>query len=55
MFDAADVDKDGIIDYTEFVAAAFRKDVLLSKDNLYGAFKMIDKDDDNHISKDELI
>ena len=55
MFTAADVDKDGIIDYTEFVAAAFKKDVLLSSENLSGAFKMIDVDEDGHISKEELI
>ena len=51
MFTGADVDKDGKVDYTEFVAAAYRKDVLLSSTNLNGAFKMLDKDEDGHISK----
>ena len=55
MFTGADVDKDGKVDYTEFVAAAYRKDVLLSSTNLSGAFKMLDKDEDGHISKQELI
>ena len=34
MLRGADLDGDGTIDYTEFIAAAFQKDLLLSGDNL---------------------
>ena len=54
MFKASDTNGNGTIDYTEFIAAAFKKDVLLSRKNLEAAFKMLDLDNDGHISKDEL-
>lgn len=54
MFRAADKNKDGTIDYTEFISAAFKKDVLLSRTNLSGAFKQLDTNGDGAISKDEL-
>ena len=34
MLKAADVNGDGRVDYTEFIAAAFQKDLLLSGKNL---------------------
>ena len=45
---------DGQIDYTEFIAAAFQKDMLLSGNNLQGAFRMFDTDGDGTVTKDEL-
>ena len=54
MLKAADVNGDGRIDYTEFIAAAFQKDLLLSTENLRAAFNMIDVNGDGTISKDEL-
>ena len=54
MMKAADVNGDDRIDYTEFVAAAMRKDVLLSNANIRGAFNMIDTDGSGSITKEEL-
>ena len=54
MLRGADLDGDGTIDYTEFIAAAFQKDLLLSGDNLMRAFRMFDTDGDGTISKEEL-
>ena len=34
MLRGADLDGDGKVDYTEFIAAAFQKDLLLSGENL---------------------
>ena len=34
MMRGADLDGDGKVDYTEFIAAAFQKDLLLSGENL---------------------
>lgn len=34
MLRAADVNGDGQVDYTEFISAAFQKDMLLSGNNL---------------------
>ena len=54
MLKAADNNGDGQIDYTEFVAAAFRKDLLLSRDNLRVAFQTLDLDGDGTITREEL-
>ena len=54
MLRAADVNGDGRIDYTEFISAAFQKDMLLSTKNLQGAFRMFDADGDGTVSKEEL-
>ena len=54
MLRAADLDGDGKLDYTEFIAAAFQKDLLLSSDNLMRAFRMFDINGDGTISKEEL-
>ena len=42
MLRAADDNGDGKIDYTEFIAAAYKKDQLLTQQNLKGAFRLID-------------
>ena len=54
MLKAVDVNGDGKIDYTEFIAAAFQKDLLLSSQNLRAAFQIFDKDGDGSISREEL-
>ena len=54
MFDAADTNKDGTVDYSEFIAAAYSKELLLQKDRLLAAFKLFDHDHDGEISKQEL-
>ena len=50
----ADTNNDGLIDYTEFLTAAFQKQVLLQEDNLRRAFNIFDIDNDGRISIDEL-
>ena len=54
MVNAMDTDGDGKIDYTEFITAAYNREMLLSKENLDIAFKMFDQDGNGQISMDEL-
>jgi len=42
------------VDYTEFIAAALQKDLLLKRENLKSAFRMFDVDGDGTVTKDEL-
>ena len=42
MVNAMDTDGDGKIDYTEFITAAYNRELLLSQQNLQIAFKMFD-------------
>mmetsp|Transcript_13764 Transcript_13764/g.18789 ORF Transcript_13764/g.18789 Transcript_13764/m.18789 type:complete len:98 (+) Transcript_13764:1018-1311(+) len=51
MLDAADINKDGKIDYTEFIAAAIDKKKLLSEENLRRAFDTFDRAKLGYIKK----
>ena len=49
-----DIDKNGTIDYNEFVMAASNRQKMLNKEKLEGAFKIFDKDGNGSISADEI-
>ena len=55
LFKNIDVDKNGKIDYTEFLAATLQKQNYLKIERLYGAFCLFDKDNSGKITKDELM
>ncbi|TQD97886.1 hypothetical protein C1H46_016411 [Malus baccata] len=44
LMDAADIDKNGTIDYTEFITATMHRHKLEKEENLYKAFLFFDKD-----------
>ncbi|KAL3639023.1 Calcium-dependent protein kinase 33 [Castilleja foliolosa] len=54
LMDAADVDKNGSIDYIEFITATMHRHRLDREDNLHKAFCHFDKDNSGHITRDEL-
>ena len=49
-----DTNKNGKIDYTEFLAACMNYSKIASKKNLEAAFKMFDKDSSGDITVDEI-
>lgn len=49
-----DTDKNGWIDYSEFISATIDKRKLLSKERLKTAFAIFDRDDNGYISSQEL-
>ena len=55
LFQALDVDRNGKIDYTEFITATLQKANYLRSDRLLETFLNFDKDRSGKISKDELI
>ena len=54
LFDCLDVNKDGVIDYDEFINSAYDRVQLLNAKNLEFAFNIIDKNKDRSISSEEL-
>ena len=54
MFDEIDIDKNGTIDYTEFVMATMNNKSVMTQDKLLEAFKLFDKDSSGTISADEI-
>ena len=52
--DSIDVDKNGKINYTEFLASSLDKDELFKTDNLKKMFKLLDKDGNGKIERSEL-
>jgi len=55
LFKTLDADKNGRIDYTEFLAATLDKKTYLKKERLFEAFCVFDKDNSGHISKQEIM
>lgn len=54
MMEGMDTDGSGVIDYTEFLAAALDKRHYISEQAVRTAFQVFDLDNDNRISLDEL-
>ena len=55
LFNLIDVDKNGKIDYTEFLAATIQKYNYLRNERLFETFCMFDKDNSGQITKDEIL
>ena len=55
LFKSIDVDKNGKIDYTEFLAATIQKKIYLREERLFEAFCNFDKDGCGKITKEELM
>ena len=55
LFKGIDVDKNGKIDYTEFIAATMQKKLYLKEERLFEAFSVFDKDNTRKITKEELM
>lgn len=49
-----DTNNNGLIDYTEFIAAALQSQNYLNENHLKTAFAYFDKDNSGSISKEEL-
>jgi Ca2+-binding EF-hand superfamily protein len=54
VFERADLDGDGFIDYSEWQIACVNKESVLKKDRLIEAFKHFDKDGNGKISAKEI-
>lgn len=54
LMDKLDSDQSGVIDYSEFVAAAIDRRKLLTKQRIESCFKLFDKDKSGAISQSEL-
>ena len=54
LFTAIDVNRDGKIDYDEFIRAGYNQSELINKRNLKIAFKAVDYDGDGSIDIKEL-
>lgn len=53
-FEKCDIKGDGVIDYSEFLAAAADDSVLLTKENLRATFDAFDKSNTGSITVDDL-
>lgn len=54
IFREVDINNDGTIEFTEWLAASIDKKSLLSEEKLEAAFKMFDKDGSGSISASEI-
>jgi len=54
MFEEIDLDKNGTIDYTEFVMATMSDKQTMTNEKLQQAFRLFDKDGNGSIEADEI-
>lgn len=54
LMEAADVDGNGSIDYTEFITATMHMNKIDKDEHLFSAFQYFDKDSSGFITRDEL-
>lgn len=54
LLEDIDTDKDGRIDYGEFISAAFDSSKLINEENLKIAFNLLDNDENGFIDANEL-
>lgn len=54
IMDEVDMDKNGQIEYNEFLSVMLKRKQMLSEEKLERSFKLFDKDGDGHISSAEL-
>lgn len=54
IMDSIDLDRNGCLDYSEFVMACSRQRGLLTEGHLREAFRQFDLNEDGQISADEL-
>ncbi|KAK7280782.1 hypothetical protein RJT34_25849 [Clitoria ternatea] len=54
LMDAADINKNGTIDYCEFITATMDRYKLEKEGNLFEAFQYFDKDNNGYVTRDEL-
>ena len=55
IFDSIDTDKNGKIDYTEFLTSCLQQKNLINQERLDEAFSIFDKDNNGLITKDEIM
>ena len=55
VFKKVDVDKDGKVDYSDFLTAAFDKRQLLTQKNIKRVFKLLDHNNNGYVTKDSLM
>lgn len=54
LMEAADIDNDGKIDYSEFIGAMLHLNKVQKEDHLFAAFSYFDKDGSGYITTEEL-
>jgi calcium-dependent protein kinase len=54
FFDSVDINKDGVVDYQEFLAASLNRQKMLTETNVDSIFNVFDVDGDGHIDLNEL-
>jgi len=54
LFEEADLDGSGTIDYTEFIAATLENKHCMTEATCWAAFRVFDRNCDGHISREEL-
>jgi len=54
IFKSVDTDKNGFINYSEFLASTIDKKIYLKEEKLYDAFRAFDKDNSGKLSKTEV-